>query len=30
VSILVVKVDPSRRMEYQNNFLERRHTEVYT
>ena len=30
VEILVVKIDPTRRMEYQTNFLQRRHTEVYT
>ena len=30
VQISVVKIDPIRRMEYQKNFLERRHTEVYT
>ena len=30
VQILVVKIDPTRRMEYQKNFLERRHTERYT
>ena len=30
VLILVVTIDPTRRMEYQKNFLERRHTEVYT
>ena len=30
VLILVVKIDPTRRMEYQKHFLERRHTEMYT
>ena len=30
VKILVVKIDLTRRMEYQMNFLERRPTEVYT
>ena len=29
VQILVVKIDPARRVEYQKNFLERRPTEVY-
>lgn len=28
--ILVVKIDLTRRMEYQKDFLERRHIEVYT